>query len=171
MPLLLHLGAFTSKPVYSINKNCELAMKFKRIIFATFFIFLALIFQGCGNAAQSQEVEQKMVDKFHQQLSQKKYAEIYRDSNDTLKNSISEEDFVKFISEAHEKMGSFKKYKLLNVIKKSALLGKGRPTVFMTYKSNYSNYLVEELFIFEQNNSKMEFAGYKYTLFERGNED
>ena len=141
-------------------------MKFKKAIYAIFLTLLAFVFQGCGNAAQSQDTAQKLVDEFHLQKKKKKYSEIYHNSNDTLKNSINKEDFIKFISDAHEKMGSFKEAKLLNMIKKSAFFGKGRPTIFMTYRSTYSNYLVEELFIFEEKNSKIEFAGYKYTLFE-----
>ena len=102
-------------------------MKFKKAIYAIFLTLLAFVFQGCGNAAQSQDTAQKLVDEFHLQLSQKKYSEIYHNSNDTLKNSINKEDFIKFISDAHEKMGSFKEAKLLNMIKKSAFLEKVDP--------------------------------------------
>lgn len=142
-------------------------MKFTKFVFPLLFAFFALLLQGCGNAAPSEEMGQKMVDRFHQQLSQKEYVGIYRTANISFKQSMNEEQFVEFISEAHAKMGEFKNSELLNVIKKNAL-GKSRPTLFMTYKSNYSNYLVEELFIFEESDSGIGFAGYKYTLFEGG---
>lgn len=100
-------------------------MKNARFILLAFLAFSALIFQGRGNAENAEDAARKLVDKFHWQLSERQYKEIYRESNDTLKNSIVEDDFVKFLEEASRKMGGFGGAELINTIKKRRFWGRG----------------------------------------------
>jgi hypothetical protein len=73
---------------------------------------LGLLLCVCSSACTSYDEERKSADsieqsieKFHEQFSVEQYHEIYAQADETLRRRLSEQEFIKKLSEAHARTG------------------------------------------------------------------
>jgi outer membrane protein assembly factor BamD (BamD/ComL family) len=72
-------------------------------------VLLGLIaFTSCSSYEEKKKTEtaiEQAVDKFHEQLNQELYHDIYSEADSTLKSRVSEADFTSQMRSAHEQLG------------------------------------------------------------------
>ncbi|MFO6300346.1 hypothetical protein [Rahnella selenatireducens] len=73
-----------------------------------YIVIVAMILCACSPI--NIDAAQNNVDTFHEMYQENKYSNIYVDSSEILRKSISEEGFIKLSTEAKDKdLGVFKK--------------------------------------------------------------
>lgn len=79
------------------------------------FLVIAVVIIICGTSflhnttrpsPEIKSIMDKKIDEFHQKLVEEKFAEIYTESDSTLKNKFSEQEFVDYLRKAKEKFGN-----------------------------------------------------------------
>ena len=69
--------------------------------FASFIFVAVTFFAGCNNY---KEANKQAVERLNNQFKQEKYDEMYQQSSDILKSSISKKEFTERVKEVREKM-------------------------------------------------------------------
>ena len=77
------------------------------------FVFLLLVLLSCGSCSYEEKhriegIVERAVDKFHTQLNEGKYHEIYEQAYPELREKVTESYFVALLSSAHQQVGSSK---------------------------------------------------------------
>jgi hypothetical protein len=104
----------------------------------------------------------KKVDEFHEMIKRGEYAQIYINSSENIKKTISQEGFVIFLTEAkNNDLGVLKKSTLKSQKKIYHLLS--HDEVVLIFVSEYSKRNVTETFIFESSSHDLKLQGYNYT--------
>lgn len=73
------------------------------------FVVLVLACCSCRSFEAKQKTEdavEQAVERFHEKLNQQQYQSIYLESDGELKESVTEEEFVAQLSQAHEQLGT-----------------------------------------------------------------
>jgi hypothetical protein len=112
----------------------------------------ALLFLGtCGRSQYHlYKLVSNAVSRFHGQLDQAEYEEIYGDATDQFRNSGSRQDAIAFLRNVHEKMGSSKKFSIrgLNTAKSFNYKTGARETfVTAVYLTNFTEGEATESFV------------------------
>lgn len=74
----------------------------------TVIVVLVLTSCSCRSFEAKQKTEatvERAVDKFHEKLNQEQYQSIYVESDGNLRMSVSEEEFIEQLRQAHEQLG------------------------------------------------------------------
>ena len=124
------------------------------------FLCLCLCFLQACSGAEDSDVAKEMVVEFHQRFNAGKYKEIYKLSGDEIKNTATEDDFIKILEKASKDLGFFKNKVLLDIKHTSYIVGETKATLI--YKSTYSIRDVNEEFWFSKTNSGWVLVGYSY---------
>lgn len=112
----------------------------------------ALLLLGtCGRSQyRLYKLVNNAVSRFHGQLDQAEYEEIYGDATDQFRNSGSRQDAIAFLKTVHEKMGSSKKFSMrgLNTTKSFNYKTAARETfVTAIYLTNFTEGEATESFL------------------------
>jgi hypothetical protein len=83
------------------------------------FVFLLLcgsciLLSSCGSSTKSVELAKQNVEQFHSQLDSEQFASLYAASDEKLRQSTSESDFVKLLDAVHRKLGNVQQSNLRN---------------------------------------------------------
>ena len=80
-----------------------------RLLLLHGLIVLVMIWVSCSSYDEKRKTEaavEHAVDKFHEQLNQEQYHDIYSQADSTLQNRLSQAEFTSQIRNAHEQLGS-----------------------------------------------------------------
>ncbi len=125
-----------------------------------YIVIVAMILCACSPI--DIDAAQNNVDTFHEMYQENKYSNIYVDSSEILRKSISEEGFIKLLTEAKDKdLGVFKKNTLISKKKIYHLIADNE--VLLIYTSEFSKRNVNETFLFIIVDGELKLKGYNYT--------
>jgi hypothetical protein len=82
--------------------SCNGARKYSIIL-----TLVCALHVGCVQSID--QVSSRSADRFHIQLDAEKYADIYREADPSLKNKLTESEFVAYLSSVHQRLGRFKR--------------------------------------------------------------
>jgi len=128
----------------------------KNIIYVVLFVFLL---SGCKG--DNVDIAKKQVGTFRYMYDINKFNDIYKNSADKMKKSVSHDDFVAFIVSEKAEIGQLNKTQLTNSNSISYVIGE--PAVVLTYSSEYSKKKVREVFSFVSESGELKLSGYSYT--------
>ena len=79
--------------------------KINLIIIAAVLFFLVV---GCGSMMKGQKLAESEIEKFHARYNAKQYSEIYSQSDDGFKKSVTESQFIEMLEKVDRKLGAVK---------------------------------------------------------------
>jgi len=139
-------------------KNYLDAMRF---LTTSILICFLMAFQSCYADEARDQADQaiEQVNIFRKNLAAHQYIEIYNQSSDNLKKSVSKYEFIKFLGDASEKFGAFNSANLQQTtIMRWFMVG--APIIKLTYFSKYSNATMHEYFTFITEDNKTVLLSY-----------
>jgi hypothetical protein len=116
----------------------------------------AIALVGCSAAADTKAAESGVAN-FHQAMDAGRYAAIYDSSAPEMKSSISRDEFVKFLTALHGKLGAFKSGKTTGW---NVNVGTGGHMVTLTREAQFERGPGTEEFLFRVDNDRAVLAGY-----------
>jgi uncharacterized lipoprotein YehR (DUF1307 family) len=75
-------------------------------IIAVVLFFLVV---GCGSAMKGKKLTESEIEKFHAQYNAKQFREIYSQSDDGFKKSVTESQLIEMLEKIDRKLGAVKK--------------------------------------------------------------
>jgi hypothetical protein len=119
-------------------------------------IAVAMSLAGCSAPADTKAAETGITD-FHREMDAGQYAPIYDASASDMKSSISRDDFVKFLSGLHGKLGPYRSGKTTGW---NVNYGTGGHLVTLTHEAQFERGPGTEQFIFRVSDEKASLVGY-----------
>lgn len=118
-------------------------------------LFIASL--GCKTMTEGKPAAEKAVTRFHQMLADEKYAEIYRESSQMMKDATSEEDMIKIFRIVNSKLG-----KVTSTQNQSWRVGNFNltSTVQLVQATQFEKGKGTEDFVFEIEGADAKLAGY-----------
>ena len=80
--------------------------KINLLIIAVVLFFLVV---GCGSTMKGKKLAESEIEKFHAQYNAKQYREIYSQSDDKFKKSVTESQLIEMLEKIDRKLGVVKK--------------------------------------------------------------
>lgn len=114
-----------------------------------------LLFACSGT--ESAKIAAKGVDQFHAELNAGHYAQLYEKSAPDMKAATKPDQFVAFLTGAHNKLGAFKSGKQVGWNDNHAT---GGHFVTLQYESQFERGPAQEQFVFRFNNDQAILVGY-----------
>lgn len=122
-------------------------------------IMVSFILLGCNG--DNVEIAKKQVSNFRDMCEHDEFNSIYKNSANKMKEKVSPDEFVIFISSAKKEMGKLNKTQLTHSNSISYVIGE--PAVVLTYSSRFSKRNYKEVFSFVSESGEMKLSGYSYT--------
>jgi hypothetical protein len=113
---------------------------------------------NANNLVSLEKIVSEAVNLFHQQLSKGQFKEIYAQTDNQFKASISQADFLNFCQKAQKTSGRLKSTELLNIWK--PVDEQGSEYILSRHQTVHSNLSVEEEFVWHFINGKLVIVKY-----------
>ncbi|HUL33142.1 MAG TPA: DUF4019 domain-containing protein [Candidatus Eisenbacteria bacterium] len=117
---------------------------------------LSLIFAGCGAKRDLKQADEAVTG-FHAQLNAGSFDQIYSDSDDLLKNAISQQKFVNLLDAVHRKLGSAESADRQGFFINYGTQGE---MIRVTYATRYDGDQASEEFVFHNGRDGLRLVGY-----------
>ena len=117
--------------------------------------FLSLL-AACSGTASVKQADQGVV-RFHSEMNAGQYAHIYDASAEEMKATTKREDFIKFLTGAHAKLGAYRESKQVGWNDNYAT---GGHFVTLTYDSQFERGPAQEQFVYRMKDDQPILAGY-----------
>jgi hypothetical protein len=118
---------------------------------------IAIILVGCGGLTKGKAASEVAIDHFHQQYSDGKFEEIWKEAHSKFQSASTKEKYTEFMSTVQRKLGKVKstsnagwKVNTFNLI----------TTVLMTQETIFEEGKGTESFTFEMDGEKAVLVGY-----------
>lgn len=124
------------------------------------FLFLIL---GCSDMMKGKAAAGPAVDRFHQQLNDRKFAEIYSESSQKMKDAATEKELTDILDTVNRKLGKVKETKST-----SWHVNTNTEGTFITtsYDTTFTDGSATEKFIFELDGEKAILVNYNINTNE-----
>lgn len=120
-------------------------------------IALAFAALGCGAMMKRKDAAEPAVAKFHQQLNDKQFAQIYAESGEKMKAVSTEQEMVEIFEAIHRKLGNVKNTTAGSFNVSSTTSG---TFITITYETEFTEGKGSEQFVFELDGDKAILVGY-----------
>lgn len=130
--------------------SAESRMNFPQRVFCSIISITAFFLSAC-NPRRHIEAAESAVKRFHDRYNSQQYYAIYDESGPAFRASASKRDFVRYETNAHEKLGDLKSAEIANY---NILYLFSGPQVRLDYNSHFSSgHAVESFEINFKNNN------------------
>lgn len=130
--------------------------------YKTYLFIMALFLSGCIQNDDSTLAKER-INEFREMYKSSNFSEIYNRSSVNMMKNTSREGFTTFMKIAKSELGDFQTGQLTNINTITYL--SGEPSIVITYRSEFKNAYITEVFSFDKKNNNLKLSGYRYTIY------